>query len=415
MAGHRGRRSRRPQVHRTAPPGASVSTAVRPWRPWQLSGLELASGYALGLDVTQRIPRARLTGTTARQAFEEVLLEALAQPPCVVSFSGGRDSSAVLAVAASVARREGLPAPIAVSLRFAGVATAEESRWQEMVIAQAGISDWERVEVTTELDLLGPLARDLVRRHGVLWPANTMFHAPIAALARGGTLVTGFGGDEFMSSGWTWDRLNRVLSRQARPRRADLVELAGALGPRRLRRKVLARRPEPSAPSPWLQPHAEQALQRSWEDMRVGEPVRYDEAVQYWGASRYITKTLESLELLAGGFGASIKHPFADVRFFTAAARERGRNCPRSRAEAMVALFADVLPEPTLVRVSKASFNAPFLGPETREFAAQWDGSGVDPSLVNVRALMKMWRSPDPDARSYPVFQAAWAATVGPQ
>jgi asparagine synthase (glutamine-hydrolysing) len=317
-------------------------------------------------------------------------------------------------VAASVARREGLPPPIAVSLRFAGVETAEESRWQEMVIAQAGVTEWERVEITTELDLLGPLARDLISKHGVLWPANTMFHAPIAALARGGTLVTGFGGDEFMSSGWTWDRLNRVLTRQVRPRRGDLLELAGALGPRPLRRRVLARRPEPSVPSPWLWPHAEQAVSRAWDDMRVAEPVRYDKAVRYWGSSRYISKTLESLELLAGGFGAAIVHPFADTRFFTAVARERGRNCPRSRSQAMVALFADVLPEQTLVRVGKASFNGAFLGPATREFARGWDGSGVDSSIVDVEALRAIWRTPDPDARSYPVFQAAWAATVRP-
>nr|WP_176946378.1 asparagine synthase-related protein [Blastococcus aurantiacus] len=332
----------------------------------------------------------------------------------MVSFSGGRDSSAILAVAAAVARREGLPPPIAVSQRFTGVDTAEESRWQEMVIAEAKVVDWERLELTTELDVVGPLARDLISRHGVLWPANTMFHAPIAALARGGTLVTGFGGDEIMSPGWAWERLNRVLSRQVRPRRGDLIEVAGAIGPPALRRRVLARRPDPSAPSPWLRPHAERAVRRAWEDLRVAEPVHHGKAIRWWWSSRYMSTTLQSLGLLASGYGASILHPFADPRFLTAVARERGRNGPRSRSQSMIGLFSDVLPEQTLVRVGKASFNGAFLGPETRSFAKDWDGSGVDPSYVDVEVLRDIWRTEDPDARSYPLFQAAWAATVMP-
>lgn len=56
----------------------------------------------------------------------------LGRPPCLLAFSGGRDSSALLAVAVSVAHREGLPLPI--PLIYPGVAGTDESSWQYMIL-----------------------------------------------------------------------------------------------------------------------------------------------------------------------------------------------------------------------------------------------------------------------------------------
>jgi hypothetical protein len=67
----------------------------------------------------------------------------------------------VLAAAVEVARREGLPDPLSVTLRFPGVASTEESRWQELVIAHLGVRECERIVVGDELNLLGPVARAL--------------------------------------------------------------------------------------------------------------------------------------------------------------------------------------------------------------------------------------------------------------
>jgi hypothetical protein len=92
-----------------------------------LSPLEVASGLVLD----PRRSRARLPsvrqGTTPRAALEAAVLPALRRSPCLVSFSGGRDSSAVLAVAASVARREGLPLPIPATNRFPGARLTDEA------------------------------------------------------------------------------------------------------------------------------------------------------------------------------------------------------------------------------------------------------------------------------------------------
>ena len=56
-------------------------------------------------------------GLTPLAALEEAILPALRRPPCLVSFSGGRDSSCVLAAATRAARREGLQPPVPVTLR----------------------------------------------------------------------------------------------------------------------------------------------------------------------------------------------------------------------------------------------------------------------------------------------------------
>ena len=71
-----------------------------------------------------------VTVPTPRAALDEILVQELSQPPCLVSFSGGRDSSVLVAAALDVARRRGLPEPVSFTLRYPGAADAEESVWQ---------------------------------------------------------------------------------------------------------------------------------------------------------------------------------------------------------------------------------------------------------------------------------------------
>ena len=130
--------------------------------------------------------------------LNSVVREALLRPPCGVAFSGGRDSSVVLAVAAHVARRDGLAAPIPITKVFPDVPTTEESSWQELVIRHLRLHDWELVSIDDELDLVGPLATANLVEHGVVWPP--MIHGDIPVLERlgGGTLIDGEGGDEVL-------------------------------------------------------------------------------------------------------------------------------------------------------------------------------------------------------------------------
>src|SRR5579875_3673871 len=78
--------------------------------PYRLEGFELASGLVTGtvagvprLEAGAVGPGAARPGAAVRQGLEEVLLEALRRPPVVIAFSGGRDSSGLLALAVELA------------------------------------------------------------------------------------------------------------------------------------------------------------------------------------------------------------------------------------------------------------------------------------------------------------------------
>ena len=72
----------------------------------------------------------------------------------------------------------------------------DEAGWQEQLVTHLSLLDWPRVEISDELDLLGPYARRLLGAHGNQFPFNAHFSAPLVEQARGGTLITGVGGDE---------------------------------------------------------------------------------------------------------------------------------------------------------------------------------------------------------------------------
>src|SRR6478672_1047289 len=94
--------------------------------------------------VDRRRPQPRTVGRSPPLAvLAQSILPALQRPPCMVSFSGGMDSSFVLAIAAHIARAAGLPAPIPITWRFTGAPLADESGWQEKVIASLAITEWE--------------------------------------------------------------------------------------------------------------------------------------------------------------------------------------------------------------------------------------------------------------------------------
>ena len=160
---------------------------------------------------------------------------------CFVSFSGGRDSSAVLAAAAAVARREALPLPVPLTIRARAAPPSDESEFQESVVRHLGLDDWVRIDIHDELDAVGPYARRALSRHGLLWPFNAHFHSPMLEQAAGGTLLTGVGGDELWSSSSASHRSGCAAGCSSSRRAA-------------LRREVLARRDADRVP--WLRPRA---------------------------------------------------------------------------------------------------------------------------------------------------------------
>jgi asparagine synthetase B (glutamine-hydrolysing) len=371
-----------------------------------LTGLEIAAGQLLErgeplhLEPGHDDPRAELEGALTR---------ALLRPPCIVSFSGGRDSSSLLAMAAAIARREGLDPPVALTQRFPDVPATREDDWQERAIAHTGVADWIRLEHRDDaFDVVGPIARELLERHGPVYPCNAHFFVPMLEHARGGTIVTGLDGDSLFG-GWFWGRAGSVLAGRVRPTPRDVLRVAHLLAPVPLRHAVRTRRAGSQRP-PWL---SAAALPR-YRRLRASEPPRrYDRYVTSLPASRYVQLMYRQLDLIASPAEVTMSHPFLDPAFLAAYAAWSGRLGRGTRTDVMRALFGDLLPVEALSRPSKARFGDVYLASHTRDFGARWDGSGLDPDLVDAEALRAVIAHPNGELRYGVLVQWLWWATRG--
>lgn len=370
-----------------------------------LSPLEVATGLVSG--TARRPGRRPQTRQTPMDALESVIRATLQRPPCVVAFSGGRDSSAVLAVAARLARREGLEPPVPVTNRFPHLPSADETLWQERVVASLGLADWVRISHDDELDCLGPVARRALLAHGLLWPFNAHFLIPALRVARGGSALTGLGGDEIFGE-TRWARAATVLARRQRPTLRDARRIALALAPSWARRQVLDSRIDVDLS--WLQPAARISVHRSWVHEGAEEPLRWDQRIHWSAARRYLDVGAANLAVLAGDEDVLIAHPLTDGDFVETLAAARPEARFFDRTEAMRALFGAVLPDDILSRVSKSSFDGAFFNRHARAFVAEWDGSGVDETIVNAEELARVWQSDTPDARTLLLLQSLWLA-----
>ncbi len=372
----------------------------------RLTPLELASGIPLGTQPgAPSLPLVEPT-MNPRVALEEAVLRGLVNGRCVVGFSGGRDSSAVLAVAAHVARREGLALPVPATLRYPDVPMAEESAWQEIVIRHLGLDDWVRTDVGDEHDYLGPIARPVLRRHGVLWPPYLYCYQPLMKLAVGGVFMTGFDGDNLFA-GWRWGRLEAVRRRAVRPGLGDLGRLALITGPPLVRR-VAARRHR--LPCTWLTPAALREVNARWFAHYAAEPGRWDHWLEWLAKLRGLALEHSTLDVLGRDCGATVANPLLDRRFLATLARQGGRVGCGDRTTMMESLFADLLPTEVLSRSTKAYFGPCLWRDASKHFAASWDGWGTDSALVDVDRLKVEWAKPFPANRSMPLLQQAWLA-----
>jgi asparagine synthase (glutamine-hydrolysing) len=373
--------------------------------------LDIASGLVVGKTPGVAALVGGSDGQSPREALEAVIIDALRRPPCVVSFSGGRDSSAILALAVQLARREGFAMPVPVTIRFPDASEAEENSWQELVVAHLGVPEWERLTISDELDVLGPLATAILQRYGVLYPCNCHFHVPILNVGRGGSLLSGVGGDELMGA-QLWGRVAAVLYRSDSPRPSDALRIAAALSPGFVRGQIVNVKQRLSIP--WLRPDVENLVRRRAMAWFASQPIRFDRALQdWWWPSRYVQVGSQSLELIAREYDVEIHQPLSDPRVFVALAAERGPVGYRTRSEAMADLFGDLLPPKTVTRTAKASFDSVVFGHYSRDFVRQWSGIGLPEDLVDPEQLRDAWAGPDLDMRNLLLFQGAWLAERG--
>jgi asparagine synthetase B (glutamine-hydrolysing) len=371
-----------------------------------LTPLEQAVGMPLGAEASiAAVEPSR--HETPWNALVEAFAPVLAQPPVLLAFSGGRDSSLLLAAAVECSRRHGLEPAIPITYRNAAAPEMEEDAWQQLVIEHFGVTDWERVEGRDELDFLGPIARAAVTRHGVRFTPNAHFVVPLARRARGGTLILGLGGDELFA-GWRWRERADVLARRASlaPSNVGTVLLGSA--PRAARRAFFSMRSD-RLDAPWLTAVARRLLATAAGELD-DQPPRWDRFVDWSVRRRRLHVTLDTLHSLVRGEGAQLSLPLLDPRFLSALAGAGGAHGWSDRAETMAAVADGHLPEQTIQRHGKAVFDEVYWSSESRRFAERWSGTLPRPDLIDAEALRREWLSRRPRFRAALLLQAAWQA-----
>lgn len=380
---------------------------TRCWSSAELTGRDIAIGFVTGLLPDGPWPRS---ASDPRTALAAAVRRGLERAPCVIGFSGGRDSSLLLAVAVHEARRSGLPLPVPVTLEFDSERTRERE-WQELVLTHLGIEDWVRLPQGDDLDLLGPIAIDGLRRHGVTYPGNAHMIVPLARIASGGSVVLGAGGDEVLGA-WPFQDLAAALAGRRRMRIRDLKRAVGWVAPSRLRAARYAQGVR-WVQMPWLRrPFREQAARRIAGDM-AGSPRTWSERMRWNARRRLWAVSDEACRRHVADHDVLVVNPLLDHGFLAALGARGGRLGLGDRT-AVTRMLADrMLPASLVERHTKAEFSEPYFGVHTKRFARAWDGrTGIDPAVIDPDALRAEWLSGHPHSCSAALLQSTWLATT---
>lgn len=375
---------------------------------YRISDFELATGWVGGFDPVLPFEPA---SCTPREGFEAALVPALQRTPCVIAFSGGRDSSAILAVATHVARREGLPDPIPATHDFGGNGRADETGFQELLIKHLGLRDWYRFAASAG-DVLGAPAQRGLQRQGLLWPARIHCQEPMIELAAGGgSLVFGEGGDEVLGK-QRMSGVNKALQVPHRPGRRTLRMLTDSLAPASERRRRLRRALRGQGMLlPYLRRDVAEDLVSGVATDLAAAPLRWDRGVIRHTGRRAVTAAATNLDRICANAGVTFHKPFLDPTFLGPFASAGGWRGWVGRTEMMRMLFGDVVPEEICRRTRKAEFGAVAFGAATRAFLVEWQGEGVDPDVVDIDAFRAAATAEWPPFGAQMLVQAAWLAT----
>lgn len=370
---------------------------------YRMDPLEIAGGWVGGYDPVAFPPASP---TSPRQVLDRLLVRHLTQSPCLVAFSGGRDSSVLLAAAVATARREGLPLPVPITLTYPGVSDTDETYWQRRVLDHLDVTERVVLSVHDEHDPLGSVATPLLLRHGLVWPPNFAPTWRMMDLARGGVLLTGEGGDEVFGI----KRITPVTKTLKARGRVDpriYSHALRALAPARVRRYAALRR---RYRRPWLREPVEAMLAGRDAADEMAHALHAGRHAWQFATRRGTRRGCETIRILGSEIGVDYVQMFSEPDLVAAVAATAGFWGWTGRTAAMRSLFGDLLPRDVLERRTKAVFTNAVFTEHTREFARQWNGEGVDTDLVDPEALRENWLSEAPHAPSMALLQQAWLA-----
>lgn len=324
-----------------------------------------------------------------------------------VTFSGGRDSSGILAAAVSLAQERRIPAAVPFTYVYPGLEESDESDWQELVVQHLGVQDWVRLEVRDgENEYLGPrVSRSLLRR-GLVFPAAAHLWADMFERTAGGLVVTGEGGDDVFlpKRASSMVAALRGRFRPGSPRRDALWSLA----PERMRRSRA--RAASVLDMPWLTASAREEFLSDVLRDQVHEPISLRGGLEVLCSAQFREAYVQTMTTLAAEYGSVVADPFWHPQFLSSYSRHAPYFGYADRTEAMTAVFGRVLPGEVLRRASKARFNTAYFGHSTREFARDWNGTGVNTELVDVEELRQAWLADRVPALVVLLLQQAWLA-----
>ncbi|TAM69485.1 MAG: hypothetical protein EPN48_09000 [Microbacteriaceae bacterium] len=348
-------------------------------------------------------------GAPARNVLEIVVAPAATSNRCYVLFSGGRDSSSLLALATHVARRANADDPIPVTVHHRNAPRADESEWQHLVLAHLRLRDRIVLEFEGEQSMLGDAATASLQRNGLVWLPTIQLHGAIYRQLEPGAMVSGEGGDLIIGS----RRITAVSSAIAAHRWRDAARamprtaLPGRLG-RAMREAMGAAR----SSAPWLTAAGVELLAETIQQLSR-EPLSWRRGVAAAVGSRAVRIGSQNFLAMARTFGLSPVNPFEDVAFATALGREGGFLGLGDRTALMRYLFHDLLPDAVLSRTTKAAFNETRWTERERDFVQNWNGSGVDRNFIDAERLRAEWLENGPLGLSDLHLHAAWLAQHG--
>jgi asparagine synthase (glutamine-hydrolysing) len=253
------------------------------------------------------------------------------------------------------------------------------------------------------------VATEALLRHGLLWPFNTHFHAPIVERAAGGSVVTGFGGDELGNS-LSAARAEQLLASRHIAHWRDLLVVGMALSPTPVRAAVHRRRARADLGEvPWLTGEGARQLVHAYGHSEATIPLGWEAKLRRWiWPGRYFRVCVESFAALGSYHDVEVVHPFVEGRVLDALGSVGGFAGLGDRTGLMRHVFGDLLPEELIERRTKAGFTDPLWTGTARRFAQEWSGEGVDETLVDPDALRRHWAGDTRNLVSTTLLQAAW-------